>query len=117
MKTKAQLRKIKYKEQLHDNYIRNLLRSKGLMNYQITQKMIDDKRASVKLKREKEEFDKWRHFEKGEEPVIGQRCTFVPLVGNIYIGFYIGGCCFEACNTEYIYNSIAWQPAPTYKPE
>lgn len=66
MKTEAKILKRKYKEQLHDNYIRNLLRSKGLMNYQITQKMIDDKRASVKLKREKEELDKWRHFEKGE---------------------------------------------------
>lgn len=116
MKTEAKIRKQKYKEQLHDNYIRNLLRSKGIMNHQITQKMIDDKRASVKLKREKEEFDRWRHIEDEQFPHTSQKCILVTIDNKLFIGTYTGNKTFVVDSYRFPIYGRAWQPAPIYKP-
>jgi len=119
MKNKQQILKQKYRDELADSYIRGLIRGKGVMNYQITQKMIDDKRASVRLEREKEEMLKWRHFEDGQYPENFQQCIFIDKNNDRYIGSY------QEHKNNYFYvmyhpsifiEAIAWQPAPTYKP-
>ena len=115
MKTEAKIRKRKYKEQLHNNYIRNLLRSKGLMNHQITQKMIDVKRASVILKREKEEFDKWRHIEDDEFPYTGQKCIIVAIDNKLFVGTYTGKKTFTVDSYKFPIYGRVWQPVPQYK--